>query len=49
MLWTIFAILIMLSLLGSGFHVAANVIYLLLGAAGVVLLVNYLAYRRRAV
>jgi len=49
MLWTIFAILMMLSVLGFGYHMAANVIYFLLAAAGVVLLLNYLEYRRRAV
>jgi hypothetical protein len=40
MLWTIFAILTVLSLLGFGFHVGGGFIYLLLLAALIVLLVN---------
>ncbi len=45
MLWTIFTILIVLSLLGFGFHVGGGFIYLLLVAALIVLLVNVMTGR----
>jgi hypothetical protein len=46
MLWTIFAILVILWLLGWGFHVAGNLIHLLLVIALVVAIVNLLSGRR---
>ncbi len=49
MLWTIFAILLVLWLLGFGFHVAGNLIHLLLVIAVVVLLINLLSGRRTVV
>ena len=48
MLWTIFAILLILWLLGFGFHVAGGLIHLLVIVALVVLVVNLLSGRRRA-
>ena len=48
MLWTIFAILLILWLLGFGFHVAGGLIHLLLVVALVVLVINLLSGRRRA-
>jgi len=48
MLWTIFAILLILWLLGFGFHVAGGLIHLLLIVALVVLVINLLSGRRRA-
>jgi hypothetical protein len=49
MLWTIFAILLVLWLLGWGFHVAGSLIHLLLVVAVVVLLVNLITGRRTTV
>jgi len=49
MLWTIFAILIILWLLGWGFHVAGSLIHLLLVIALVVALVNLITGRRPVV
>jgi Family of unknown function (DUF5670) len=46
MLWTIFAILLILWLLGFGFHVAGGLIHLLLIVALVVLVINLLSGRR---
>jgi hypothetical protein len=46
MLWTIFAILLILWLLGWGFHVAGGVIHLLLVLAIIVLVVNLVTGRR---
>jgi DMSO reductase anchor subunit len=46
MLWTIFAILIVLWLLGWGFHVAGSLIHLLLVVALVIAVVNLLTGRR---
>ncbi len=46
MLWTIFAILIILWLLGWGFHVAGNLIHLLLVIALVVAIINLVSGRR---
>jgi Family of unknown function (DUF5670) len=49
MLWTIFAILLLLWLLGWGFHVAGGLIHLLLVVAVVVLLIELITGRRAAV
>lgn len=49
MLWTIFAILIILWLLGWGFHVAGSLIHLLLVIALIVLLINLISGRRTVV
>jgi len=46
MLWTIFAILLILWLLGWGFHVAGSLIHLLLVIALVALVVNLITGRR---
>jgi hypothetical protein len=46
MLWTIFAILLVLWLLGWGLHVAGALIHLLLVLALVILLLNLLSGRR---
>ena len=46
MLWTIFAILIILWLLGFSFHVAGGLIHLLLVIAVVVLVINLITGRR---
>jgi Family of unknown function (DUF5670) len=48
MLWTIFAILIILWLLGYGFHVAGGLIHLLLVVALVVVVINLVTGRRTA-
>lgn len=49
MLWTIFAILLILWLLGWGFHIAGSVIHLLLVVALVVLLIQLFTGRRAVV
>ena len=46
MLWTIFAILIILWLLGYGFHVGGGLIHLLLVVALVVVVINLVTGRR---
>jgi hypothetical protein len=46
MLWTIFAILLILWLLGWGFHVAGSLIHLLLVVAVVVAVINLISGRR---
>jgi hypothetical protein len=46
MLWTIFAILIILWLLGWGFHVAGSMIHLLLVIALAVAVINLVSGRR---
>ena len=46
MLWTIFAILLILWLLGFGLHVGGGLIHLLLVVAVVVLIVNLITGRR---
>jgi len=46
MLWTIFAILVILWLLGWGFHVAGGLIHLLLVIALVVAVINLVTGRR---
>ena len=48
MLWTIFVILLVLWLLGFGFHVAGSLIHLLLVVAVVVLLLELITGRRAA-
>lgn len=49
MLWTIFAILLILWLLGFGLHVGGGLIHLLLVVAVVVLIVNLISGRRTVV
>jgi hypothetical protein len=49
MLWTIFAILLILWLLGWGFHVAGSLIHLLLVVAAVILLINVITGRSTAI
>ena len=46
MLWTIFAILLILWLLGWGFHIAGGLIHLLLVVAVIVLVINLVTGRR---
>jgi Family of unknown function (DUF5670) len=46
MLWTVFAILLILWLLGFGFHVGGGLIHLVLVIAAIVLVVNMLSGRR---
>ncbi len=46
MLWTIFAILLILWLLGWGFHVAGSLIHLLLVIAVIVAIINLVTGRR---
>jgi hypothetical protein len=46
MLWTIFVILVVLWMLGFGFHIAGGLIHLLLVVALVILIFNLLARRR---
>jgi hypothetical protein len=46
MLWTIFAVLLVLWLLGFGFHFGGGLIHLLLVCAVVVLLYNLITGRR---
>ncbi len=46
MLWTIFAILLILWLLGWGFHVAGSLIHILLVIAVIVAIINLVTGRR---
>jgi hypothetical protein len=46
MLWTIFAILLILWLLGWGFHVAGSLIHVVLVVALVVMLLNLITGQR---
>ncbi|HVP64816.1 MAG TPA: lmo0937 family membrane protein [candidate division Zixibacteria bacterium] len=46
MLWTIFAILIILWLLGWGFHIAGSLIHILLVLAVIVAVINLVTGRR---
>lgn len=46
MLWTIFAILLVLWLLGFGFHIGGSLIHLLLVIAAIVLVVQLVTGRR---
>lgn len=48
MLWTIVAILLILWLLGFGFHVAGGLIHILLVIAVVVVIINLVTGRRTA-
>lgn len=49
MLWTVFAILLLLWLLGWGFHIAGSLIHLVLVIALAVLLFEAITGRRAAV
>jgi hypothetical protein len=49
MLWTIFVILLVLWLLGFGFHVAGSLIHLLLVVALIVLVIQLITGRRAVV
>ena len=49
MLWTVFAILLLLWLLGWGFHIAGSLIHLLVVVALIVLLMQLITGRRAAV
>ncbi len=46
MLWTIFVILLILWLLGWGFHIAGSLIHLLLVLAVIVAIINLVTGRR---
>ena len=46
MLWTIFAIILVLWLLGFSFHIAGSLIHLLLVVAVIVLIFNLITGRR---
>jgi len=48
MLWTIFVVLLVLWLLGFSFHIAGSLIHLLLVVALVILVINLISGRRRA-
>lgn len=48
MLWTIFVVLLILWLLGFGFHVGGGLVHLLIVVALVVLVFNLLSGRRGA-
>jgi len=49
MLWTVFAILVLLWLLGWGFHIAGSLIHLILVIALVVLVIELITGRRATV
>jgi hypothetical protein len=49
MLWTIFVILLIMWLLGFGFHIAGSLVHLLLVVALIVLIVNLISGRRGVV
>ena len=49
MLWTVFVILLVLWLAGFGFHVGGSLIHLLLLAAVIVILFNFVSGRRTVV
>jgi hypothetical protein len=49
MLWTVFAIVLILWLLGWGFHIAGSLIHLLLVVALVVFLIEIITGRRATV
>ena len=46
MLWTIFVVVLVLWLLGFGFHIAGSLIHLLLVVAFIILLFNLFSGRR---
>ncbi len=48
MLWTVFAVLLILWLLGFSFHVAGGLIHILLVLAVVMLIINLVSGRRTA-
>ncbi|HEY5174619.1 MAG TPA: lmo0937 family membrane protein [Terriglobales bacterium] len=48
MLWTILVVLLILWLLGFSFHIAGNLIHILLVVALVVLIINLVSGRRTA-
>jgi Family of unknown function (DUF5670) len=48
MLWTLFAILVILWLLGWGFHIAGSLVHLLLVIAVILLIVNLVTGRGTA-
>jgi Family of unknown function (DUF5670) len=48
MLWAIFVVLLVLWLLGFSFHIAGGLIHLLLLLALVILVINLVSGRRRA-
>jgi len=48
MLWTIFAVLLVLWLLGFSFHIAGGLIHILLVVALIVLVINLITGRRSA-
>ena len=47
MLWTIFAVVLVLWMLGFSFHVAGGLIHLLLVVALIILIINLVGGRRR--
>jgi hypothetical protein len=49
MLWTVFAILLLLWLLGWGFHIAGGMIHLILVIALIVMVIELITGRRAAV
>ncbi|MGH9635809.1 MAG: lmo0937 family membrane protein [Candidatus Angelobacter sp.] len=49
MLWTVFVILLLLWLLGWGFHIAGSLIHLVLVIALVVLLIEVITGRRAVI
>lgn len=49
MLWTIVAILLVLWLLGFGFHVGGSLVHLILVVALVFIVINLLSGRRRLI
>jgi hypothetical protein len=49
MLWTVFVIVLLLWLLGWGFHIAGSLIHLLLVAALVVVVIQLITGRRAAI
>lgn len=46
MLWTIFAVVLLMWMLGFGFHVAGGLIHILLVIALIILIFNLIAGRR---
>jgi hypothetical protein len=48
MLWTIFVVLLVLWLLGFGFHIGGGLIHILLVLALVILVINLVSGRRSA-
>ena len=46
MLWTIFVVLLVLWLLGFGFHIAGSLIHILLVVALIILVINLISGRR---